>query len=180
MRSGKRMKARSCTVSTLGAGPRHQEWLPGRNMTSTGLRRTRRGRRQEYQGRRRVSVLSPQPGGNGPARSCGEKSVIDHRSRRRPRAKPRASRTGRQPANLCPRANSRFAGSIQVVDVFNRNKGAFQNGKYDTASVAGTNLLSSLDAELQAYGELLMRGKKGSIVAIEPGTGEIDRYYTAP
>ncbi|MCX6247228.1 MAG: penicillin-binding protein 2 [Bacteroidetes bacterium] len=69
---------------------------------------------------------------------------------------------------------------IHVVDVFNRDKGSFQGGKYDTIAYAGTDLYSSLDADLQAYGELLMNGKKGSIVAIEPSTGEILCMVTSP
>lgn len=69
---------------------------------------------------------------------------------------------------------------IRVVDVFNRDKGSFQNGKYDTASFAGTDLYSSLDAELQQYGEFLMNGKKGSIVAIEPSSGEILCVISSP
>jgi penicillin-binding protein 2 len=69
---------------------------------------------------------------------------------------------------------------IRVVDVFNRDKGSFQNGKYDTLSVAGTDLYASLDADLQAYGEELMAGKKGSIVAIEPQTGEILCVVSSP
>jgi penicillin-binding protein 2 len=69
---------------------------------------------------------------------------------------------------------------IRVFDVLNRDKGSFRNGKYDTASVAGTDLYSSLDAELQQYGELLMTNKKGSIVAIEPQTGEILCMVTSP
>ncbi len=69
---------------------------------------------------------------------------------------------------------------IRVVDVFNRDKGTFQEGKYDTTSVAGTDLYSSLDADLQAYGELLMSNKKGSIVAIEPQTGEILCIVSSP
>lgn len=60
-----------------------------------------------------------------------------------------------------------------LVDVFNREKGSFQNGKYDTASVAGENLILSLDAVLQSYGEKLMQNKVGAVVAIEPSTGEI-------
>lgn len=63
--------------------------------------------------------------------------------------------------------------TIRVVDVHNRDMGSFQNGKYDTASVAGMDLYTSLDADLQAYGELLMSNKKGSVVAIEPSSGEI-------
>ncbi len=60
-----------------------------------------------------------------------------------------------------------------LVDVFNREKGSFQEGRYDTASVAGENLMLSLDAKLQKYGELLMQNKVGALVAIEPSTGEI-------
>jgi penicillin-binding protein 2 len=67
-----------------------------------------------------------------------------------------------------------------VVDVFNRDKGSFQEGRYDTTSMAGTDLYSSLDADLQAYGELLMTNKKGSIVAIEPQTGEILCIVSSP
>ncbi len=69
---------------------------------------------------------------------------------------------------------------IIMVDVFNRPKGSFQEGKYDTVAVAGKNLISSLDADLQAYGEQLMRNKMGSVVAIEPKTGEILAMVTAP
>jgi penicillin-binding protein 2 len=60
-----------------------------------------------------------------------------------------------------------------MVDVFNREKGSFQDGKYDTASVAGENLMLSLDGVLQSYGEALMANKVGAVVAIEPSTGEI-------
>ncbi len=69
---------------------------------------------------------------------------------------------------------------IRVVDVFNWDKGSFQGGKYDTTSAAGTDLYASLDADLQAYGELLMTNKKGSIVAIEPKTGEILCIVSSP
>jgi penicillin-binding protein 2 len=69
---------------------------------------------------------------------------------------------------------------IRVYDVLNRDKGSFREGKYDTASFAGTDLYSSLDAELQEYGELLMTNKKGSIVAIEPSTGEILAIVSSP
>ena len=69
---------------------------------------------------------------------------------------------------------------IRVVDVLNRDKGSFQGGKYDTIAYAGTDLYSSLDADLQSYGEQLMAVKKGSIVAIEPSTGEILCMITSP
>ena len=69
---------------------------------------------------------------------------------------------------------------VVMVDVFNREKGRFRNGEFDTLSVTGTNLVSSIDGELQAYGERLMQNKVGSIVAIEPGTGEILALISSP
>ncbi|MGE5425059.1 MAG: penicillin-binding transpeptidase domain-containing protein, partial [Syntrophothermus sp.] len=69
---------------------------------------------------------------------------------------------------------------IRVYDVFNRDKGSFQEGRYDTTAYPGTDLYSSLDVELQQYGELLMSGKKGSIVAIEPSSGEILALVSVP
>lgn len=69
---------------------------------------------------------------------------------------------------------------VQMVDVHNRVKGSFANGKYDTLPISGENLISTLDRELQAYGEKLMQNKRGSIVAIEPSTGEILTLVTAP
>ncbi|NND95276.1 MAG: penicillin-binding protein 2 [Flavobacteriales bacterium] len=62
---------------------------------------------------------------------------------------------------------------IMLVDVHNNVRGKFEDGRYDTASVAGRTITSSLDIELQKYGERLMKNKRGSIVAIEPATGEI-------
>jgi penicillin-binding protein 2 len=69
---------------------------------------------------------------------------------------------------------------IKLVDVHNREMGSYQDGKYDSAAVAGKNVTISIDAELQAYGEKLMRFKKGSIVAIEPSTGEILVMVSSP
>jgi penicillin-binding protein 2 len=69
---------------------------------------------------------------------------------------------------------------IKLVDVHNREMGSYQNGKYDSAAVPGKNVTISIDAELQAYGEMLMRFKKGSIVAIEPSTGEILVMVSSP
>src|ERR1051326_197574 len=62
---------------------------------------------------------------------------------------------------------------IEVVDVHNRRQGSYMNGMYDTLAVAGKDIECTIDAELQKYGERLMKNKIGSIVAIEPGTGEI-------
>lgn len=71
------------------------------------------------------------------------------------------------------------------VRVFMRNvhgmdKGAFGEGKFDTLAVPGKNLVTGLDIELQRYGEKLLAGKAGSIVAIEPSTGEILALVSGP
>ncbi len=67
-----------------------------------------------------------------------------------------------------------------VVDVHNREQGSFQQGRFDTAVVTGWNLITTLDASLQRFGEALMRNKKGSIVAIDPSTGEILALVSSP
>lgn len=69
---------------------------------------------------------------------------------------------------------------IKMVDVFNREKGSYEKGKFDSSSVPGKNLYTAIDAALQEYGEKLMAGKRGSIVAIEPATGEILTLVSAP
>jgi penicillin-binding protein 2 len=69
---------------------------------------------------------------------------------------------------------------IVMVDVYNREKGSFEDGKYDTTSVLGRSLTSSIDAELQEYGEKLMQNKIGAIVAIEPQSGEILSIVSSP
>ncbi len=69
---------------------------------------------------------------------------------------------------------------VVMVDVFNREKGSFSEGQYDTSAVAGEDLQVSIDAELQAYGELLMQNKIGSIVVLEPSSGEILALVSAP
>jgi penicillin-binding protein 2 len=66
------------------------------------------------------------------------------------------------------------------VDVHNREQGSFADAKYDTAAKAGDNLYTSIDIKLQEYGEELMQNKKGSIIAIEPETGEILCMVSSP
>ncbi|HSZ71697.1 MAG TPA: penicillin-binding transpeptidase domain-containing protein [Cytophagaceae bacterium] len=67
-----------------------------------------------------------------------------------------------------------------MKDVRGVQKGHYRGGEYDTTAVAGENLVSTIDLELQEYGELLMQHKIGSIVAIEPSTGEILAFVSAP
>lgn len=69
---------------------------------------------------------------------------------------------------------------VVMVDVLNREKGSYKDGMFDTLAVAGEELYTTLDMELQEYAEELMRGKRGSIVAIEPATGEVLALVSAP
>ena len=65
-------------------------------------------------------------------------------------------------------------------DRFNKEIGSYKNGIFDTLSSPGKDIILSLDAKLQQYGDQLMIHKRGGIVAIEPSTGEILALVTAP
>ncbi|EKT3956958.1 penicillin-binding protein 2 [Flavobacterium psychrophilum] len=65
-------------------------------------------------------------------------------------------------------------------DRFNREIGPYKEGKYDTIAKQGKDITLTIDAELQKYGEALMKNKRGGIIAIEPSTGEILCLVTAP
>jgi penicillin-binding protein 2 len=67
-----------------------------------------------------------------------------------------------------------------LVDNHNRIKGPFLNGDYDKPAKPGYDLTSTIDIDLQILGEQLMSGKRGSIVAIEPSSGEILALVSAP
>lgn len=69
---------------------------------------------------------------------------------------------------------------ILLRDAHGRIKGKYENGKHDVNPVSGKNLKLAIDIELQAYGEYLMQNKIGSIVMIEPSTGEILCLVTSP
>lgn len=65
-------------------------------------------------------------------------------------------------------------------DRFNRNLGPYKKGKFDTIPKPGKDVTITIDAELQAYGELLMENKRGGVIAIEPSSGEILAMVAAP
>ena len=70
--------------------------------------------------------------------------------------------------------------NIYLRDAHNRIKEHYKDGEYDKTAVAGTDVTTTIDGTLQAYGEQLMRGKVGSLVAIEPATGEILTMVSSP
>ena len=61
-----------------------------------------------------------------------------------------------------------------------RIQGNYRNGEFDTKPVPGKALTLSIDIELQRLGERLLEGKLGSIVAIEPSTGEVLCMVSSP
>ena len=69
---------------------------------------------------------------------------------------------------------------VFLRDARGRVQGRYQNGKFDRKPVAGKNLTLGIDIELQALGERLMEGKIGSIVALDPKTGEVLCMVSSP
>lgn len=67
-----------------------------------------------------------------------------------------------------------------LINNLGREVGPYNKGKLDTIPVSGNDLITTLDIALQSYGELLMQNKTGSIVAIEPATGEILAMVSTP
>jgi len=70
--------------------------------------------------------------------------------------------------------------SLILRDNLGREVGNLNEGKLDSVAVTGTDLISSLDLNLQQYGEYLFNNKRGSVVAIEPASGEILAMISAP
>jgi penicillin-binding protein 2 len=67
-----------------------------------------------------------------------------------------------------------------LYDARNVPQGSYAEGKFDTLARSGEKVISSLDMEVQKLGEQLMQNKVGSIVAIEPATGEVLAFVSSP
>lgn len=67
-----------------------------------------------------------------------------------------------------------------LYDAKNVPQGSYANGKFDALAVAGEQLTTTLDVELQRLGEELLTNKVGSVVAIEPSTGEVLAFVSSP
>ena len=70
--------------------------------------------------------------------------------------------------------------SIYLRDAHNRVKEHYMDGEYDKEATPGLDVTTTIDGRLQAYGEKLMKNKVGSLVAIEPSTGEILTMVSSP
>jgi penicillin-binding protein 2 len=62
---------------------------------------------------------------------------------------------------------------FKLMNVNAEDKGRYADGEFDTLAVIGKNLYSTIDLEVQQLADSLFQGKVGSVVAIEPSTGEI-------
>ena len=69
---------------------------------------------------------------------------------------------------------------VLLRDAHGRIQGRYMDGEYDRTPVPGKNLTLGIDVKLQQLGERLLEGKIGSIVAIEPSTGEILCMISSP
>ena len=69
---------------------------------------------------------------------------------------------------------------IYLRNARNQIEQPFKDGTMDKEAVPGKNITTTIDAQLQQYGQELMAGKVGSVVAIEPSTGEILALVSSP
>ena len=69
---------------------------------------------------------------------------------------------------------------IYLRDARNRVQSSYMNGEHDKPAMPGHDIITTIDAHLQQYGQQLMEGKTGSVVAIEPSTGEILAMVSSP
>ena len=70
--------------------------------------------------------------------------------------------------------------SYKMVNVRGIVEGDFREGQFDTIPEPGQDLEITIDLDLQRYAEFLMAGKVGSVVAIEPSSGEILAFVSSP
>ena len=69
---------------------------------------------------------------------------------------------------------------IYLRDSRNRIESSYRDGEMDKEAIPGKDIVTTIDAELQHYGQTLMQNKVGSLVAIEPSTGEILALISSP
>lgn len=89
---------------------------------------------------------------------------------------------GKQGVELSYENELRGVKGIKFIqkDRFNRDIGPYKDGIYDTLPQPGKDVTITIDATLQKYGELLMKNKRGGIIAIEPSTGDILAMVSSP
>ena len=70
--------------------------------------------------------------------------------------------------------------NIMLRDSRNKIMSRYQEGEMDKEAIPGKDITTTIDAELQHYGQMLMNNKVGSLIAIEPSTGEILTMVSSP
>ena len=90
--------------------------------------------------------------------------------------------TGRTGVEKVYEDSLRGTRGVQYIqkDRFNRDIGKYKDGELDVRPVQGKEITITIDKEVQEYGERLMHGKRGGIVAIEPSSGEILTMISGP
>ncbi len=69
---------------------------------------------------------------------------------------------------------------IYLRNSHNQIEDKYRDGEMDQEAVPGKDIVTTINADLQQYGQLLMQNKVGSLVAIEPSTGEILTMVSSP
>ena len=69
---------------------------------------------------------------------------------------------------------------IYLRNSHNQIQTRYKDGEMDKEAIPGKDIVTTIDADLQQYGQLLMQNKVGSLVAIEPSTGEILTMVSSP
>lgn len=69
---------------------------------------------------------------------------------------------------------------IYLRNSHNQIEQRYKDGEMDKEAVPGHDIYTTIDADLQQYGQELMKNKVGSLVAIEPKTGEILTLVSSP
>ena len=112
----------------------------------------------------------------------GNTGPINHRELKKDKYYRRTDFVGKQGVELFYEKELRGKRGVRyyLKDAIGRKTGKYEGGRYDTLPKQGAKLNLSIDIALQAYGEKLMQGKRGSIVAIEPKTGELLCLVSAP
>lgn len=90
--------------------------------------------------------------------------------------------TGRTGVEKVYEDSLRGTRGVQYIqkDRFNRDIGKYKDGELDVRPVQGKEITITIDKEVQEYGERLMHGKRGGIVALEPSSGEILAMISGP
>ena len=70
--------------------------------------------------------------------------------------------------------------AIFLRNSHNKIESRYRNGEMDKEAIPGNDITATIDADLQKYGQMLMQNKVGSLVAIEPSTGEILTLVSSP